>query len=362
MAAEVVSPSPQIHAKPTPTELFIHHDVCMETRWEHLYGRGYLTPASLFFIRNHGPTPIIDPKTWRLTVDGPGVHRPLELTYDDILGMPSNSFIRYLECAGNARIFFEECHGHKTKGRPWRFGSYGVAEWTGVPLSYLLEMAQIKPTAVDVMPTGLDEKGVERPMPVWKALREDTLLAYAMNGDVLPHDHGFPVRVVVPGWIAINSIKWVGRIFVSEEPIYVERNTQEYVLAGPDYPEIPPAKGPVITTTTPKSGIAMCWPGRLAAGSQLIRGYSWSPHGAIGRVEYSLDNGGCWQEAAIREPNIAAAGCRWEFVWHATPGEYSIIIRATDTAGNRQPDPDTILWNERGYDFWAAVPHPVTVT
>ena len=199
------------HAKPTPPELFIAHDVCMEMRWEQMYGRGYLTPTPLFFIRNHGPTPIIDVKTWRLRVEGPGVRNPLVLRYDDILRLPSTTVTRYVECAGNGRIFFQEYQGKVAKGRPWRLGSYGVAEWTGVPLGEVLERAGVKPTAVDVMPTGLDEKRVERPMPVAKAMEEDTILAYAMNGDVLPPDHGFPVRVVVPGWIGINSIKWVGR-------------------------------------------------------------------------------------------------------------------------------------------------------
>ena len=355
------APSNGVHVKPTPPELFIAHDVCMETRWEQLYGRGYLTPAPLFFIRNHGPTPIIDADSWRLRVEGPGVKRPIELTYSDILAMPSRTVVRYLECAGNGRIFYLEVQGKQTKGRPWRFGSYGVAEWTGVALSEILERAEIKPSAVDVMPTGLDEKRVERPMPISKAMAEDTLLAYAMNGDVLPPDHGFPARLVVPGWVAINSIKWVGKILVSEEPIFVERNTEEYVLAGPDFPESPPAKGPMLTTTPMRSAIAMSWPAALSAGHNLIRGYAWSPFGKIKRVEYSLDAGASWREAGLREPNIAAAGCRWELPWEPSPGRYTITVRASDDQGNRQPDPSAIKWNERGYDYWASVAHPVTV-
>lgn len=349
------------HVKPTPQELFIHHDVCMEMRWEHMYGRGYLTPASHFFIRNHGPTPIIDSQTWSLDVEGPGIRKPLRLTYEDLLRLPSRTFTRYIECAGSARQFMSDRYERTSKGRPWRFGAIGVAEWTGVPLRTVLDMAGLKSTAVDVMPTGLDEKKVERPMPVAKALQEDTLLAYAMNGDVLPSDHGFPLRVVVPGWVAINSIKWVGKILVSEEPIYVERNTEEYVLYGPDYPKQPPAWGPMLTTTTPKSALAMAWPGRLSPGKQVVRGFSWSPFGTISQVDYSLDEGATWQEASLREPNIEAAGCRWEFEWDPRPGHYTISVRATDSKGNRQPDPSAIKWNERGYDYWAYVQHPVEV-
>ena len=357
-----VKPTPPgTHVKPTPPELFIAHDVCMETRWENMYGRGYLTPASLFFIRNHTATPIIDAKTWRLRVEGPGVAKPLELTYDDILAMPSTSAVRFLECAGQARIFFEEYQERRAKGRPWRFGSYGVAEWTGVALREILERAQIKPSAVDVMPTGLDEKRVERPMPVAKAMQDDTLLAYAMNGDVLPPDHGFPARVIVSGWVAINSIKWVGTIFVSEEPIYVERNTVEYVLAGPDYAPEPPALGPVLTTTPVRSVIALAWPASLQAGSRIVRGHAWSGTGAIAAVDYSLDDGRSWAPAEIREPNIPTAGCRWEFLWDATPGAHTITMRATDTEGHTQPAPDTVPWNDRGYEWGAFVAHPVEV-
>ena len=211
------------------------------------------------------------------------------------------------------------------------------------------------------MPTGLDQAAVERPMPVSKAMQPDTIVAYAMNGDLLPPDHGFPARVVVPGWVGINSIKWVGKIFVSEERVYVMRNTEEYVLAGQDFSPEPPALGPILKTTPVRSGIALAWPAVLSAGHQAIRGFAWSGYGSISRVEYSLDAGGAWTEAAIREPNIPMAGCRWEFMWDATPGEHTITIRATDSTGRTQPTPDAMKWNERGYEFWAAVPHPVTV-
>lgn len=347
--------------KPIPRDLFIQHDRCVETRWEAMYGRGYVTPASLWFIRNHGPTPTIDAKTWKLQVSGSGVDNPLILSYDDILRMPSVTYTRFIECAGNGRIFFKEYQGEMPKGRPWRFGSYGLAEWTGVPLYEILERAKIKPSAVDVMPTGLDKSGVERPMPVSKAMEPDTILAYAMNGDVLPPDHGYPARVVVPGWVGINSIKWVGQITVSEEPIYVERNTEEYVLAGPGFDPVPPALGPVLTSVPVRSAIALPWPGKITAGQITIRGFAWSGYGHITRVEYSLDDGITWADANILQPNIRLAGCRWEFPWAASQGEHTITIRATDSAGNTQPLPDSMRWNERGYEFWAAVPHPVTV-
>ena len=316
----------------------------------------------LWYVRNHGPTPIIDAATWRLSVEGPGVRNPLSIGYDELLRMPSTTVTRFIECAGNGRIFFKEYQGEMPKGRPWRYGSYAVAEWTGVPLREILERAGVKDSAVDVMPTGLDQAAVERPMPVAKAMEPDTIVAYAMNGDLLPPDHGFPARVVVPGWVGVNSIKWVGKIFVDEKPIWVMRNTEEYVLDGPSWPAEPPAWGPVLTTTPVRSGIAMAWPGVLRAGEQAVRGFAWSGHGCIARVEYSLDGGKTWADATIQEPNIPLGGCRWEFIWNAPRGEHTITMRATDMAGNVQPTPDAMKWNERGYEFWAAVPHPVTVT
>ena len=234
----------------------------------------------------------------------------LSISYDELLRMPSVTVTRFIECAGNGRIFFEEYQGKVAKGRPWRYGSYAVAEWTGVPLREILERAGIKPSAVDVMPTGLDDAAVERPMPVSKAMEPDTIVAYAMNGDLIPPDHGFPARVIVPGWVGVNSIKWVGKILVCEEPIHVMRNTEEYVLEGPDFPPEPPAWGPVLTTTPVRSGIAMAWPGKLHAGTQAIRGFAWSGHGSISRVEYSLDDGKTWADAASRNRTSrwAAAG------------------------------------------------------
>ena len=110
------------------------HGLNQEMRWEQMYGRGYLTPATLFFVRNHDPSPTIDLATWRLKVEGAGVERPLELTYDELLRLPSTSVVRYIECAGNGRIFHNEVLGKPARGTQWRLGAYGVAEWTGVPL------------------------------------------------------------------------------------------------------------------------------------------------------------------------------------------------------------------------------------
>ncbi len=354
------APPPSLVAKPTPADLFYDFGGNKEMRWEAMYQRGYLTPNELFFIRNHTRTPRVDMATWRLKVEGTGVQRPLELTFDGLVALPSVSVIRYVECAGNGRSFFEGMHGKKAQGTQWKLGAIGVAEWTGVPLREVLDRAGLKPTAVDVMPQGLDDLKVRRPMPAAKALAEDTLLVYAMNGQPLPPDHGFPVRVLTPGWIGIANIKWVGRIEVSEQPLFATWNTDSYVMIGPGFQPSPPAKGPILSSQSLKSALELPWGGDLPAGRRLVRGRSWSPFGKITKVEYSLDRGGSWQPARLREPNIAAAWVRWDFEWEARPGKAGIRVRAMDEKGNTQPD--QVPFNEQGYLYNAVVEHPVAVT
>jgi sulfane dehydrogenase subunit SoxC len=351
----------QAIVKPAPPELFVRSDSNLEMRWEAMYQRGYLVPNELFFVRNNSPVvPRLDPAAWRLEVIGSGVSAPRSFTYDELLAMPSTSVLRAIECAGNGRNLFQASHGKKIAGTPWNLGGIGVAEWTGVPLRDVLERAGVKRTARDVMPEGLDQKRVKRPMPIDKALAEDTLLVYAMNGQPLPPDHGFPVRVLVPGWVGIAHIKWVGRIEVSTEPLYSEYNTKKYVLIGPDYEARPPALGPMLTTQPVKSAFELPWNGDIPSGRRLLRGRSWSGEGGIVRVDVSLDGGHAWQPARLREPNIERAWVRWDVDWDPRPGTHRLQARATDDHGNTQPD--RIPLNEEGYAHWAVVTHAVTVT
>lgn len=349
--------------KPTPPDLFYNFDggPVREMRWEAMHGRGYLVPSELFFYIAHSNagTPRIDVSTWRLKVEGSGISRPLELTYDEILDMPSVSVVKFIECAGNGRSFYETELGKPGPGRPIKLGLIGVAEWTGVPLREVLERAGLKRTARDVMPEGLDDTKIRRPMPISKAMAEDTLLVYAMNGQVLPPDHGFPVRALVPGWVGIANTKWVGRIEVSEAPLYSPWNTDLYVLIGPDYKPNPPAKGPALTVQNVKSAFELPWDGELRAGPRLLRGRAWSGQGKIAKVEVSLDRGISWQPARLREPNIAQAWARWDLDWDPRPGNYSLRARATDERGNTQPV--TVPFNELRYMYHAVVGHPVTV-
>src|SRR6266850_909197 len=242
-------------------------------------------------------------------------------------------------------LFFENAYGKKAQGTQWKLGAIGVAEWTGVRLRDVLDRAGLKRTAKDVMPEGLDDLKVRRPMSVAKAVAEDTILAYAMNGEPLPPDHGSPVRVLVPGWIGVANIKWVGRIEVSEEALFSHWNTDTYILIGSDYQPNPPAKGLVLSRQNLKSALELDMGAQLQAGRHRMTGRSWSAFGKITRVEYSLDRGLTWQLARLQEPRISPAWARWDFDWDARPGQHTIRVRAADEHGHAQPE--NVPWNEQ---------------
>jgi sulfane dehydrogenase subunit SoxC len=331
-----------------------------EMPFELMANQEYYTPNSAFFTFCHASPPVVDIKNWKLSIEGDGVENPYTLTYDDLLKLPSKTFTRYLECAGNGRSFFESMLKKKAMGSQWRFGGYGIAEWTGVPMKELLSRAKVKPSALDVMPVGVDNPPGERPLPISKAMEEDSLLAYLMNGEILPVDHGFPVRAFLPGWVGVASVKWVSKIIVSTSPIHVITNTNSYVLIGPDYQPQPPAKGPVISKQLIKSAICLPWPATLKAGEQKITGYAWSPSGKITKVEVSLDGGKTFVPARLTGPNYERAGSRWEYTLDLTRGLQTITPRATDEKGNTQYDMSEQKWNQLGYLFGALVPHPIT--
>jgi sulfane dehydrogenase subunit SoxC len=332
----------------------------------------YLTDNRDFFVCNAGPTPRIDSFHYRLTVEGDAVGRRLELTYEDLKRMEQKTVPAFIECAGNHRRLFEDVLHHKLDKRPhmteikWGLGGVGMAEWRGVPLRAVLERARVTPQAVHVCPVGLDveaeDGGVRCPMPVAKALDPSTLLALEMNGEPLPPDHGSPVRVLVPGWVGTYSIKWVGRIVVSARHLWVPRNTEQYVLMGDHWPaeDYAPARGAPITKQSIKSSLALSWPARLAAGSQVVFGCARSPDAEIATVDWSSDGGRTWARAELLPPNLRYAWVLFRFVWHAAPGEHTLMTRATDTVGRIQPTRVPFNWG--GYLFNMVHPHPVIVS
>ena len=344
--------APEGILKPVPSDLFVDHRVDgdpehnVETRWSAVREEDYLTPVDRFFVRSHDATPLIDVDAWRLTIDGDGVDRAVHLGYDELAALADTRLVRALECAGNGRVPMGEAHGKMPEGAPWGTGAIGVAAWQGVPLVRLLSRAGVRADAVEVVPEGLDGPRVRRPIPIEHALRDDVLVALAMNGEPLPADHGFPARLLVPGWAAIASVKWLGRLEVTTAPVRTIWNTDTYVLRGDAYdrPEAP--GGEVVTRQVPKAVFALDAGATVAAGSVRLVGRAWSPDTTVVRVEVSVD-GGSWHEVPLHEPNEAGAWVRWSFVWSATPGRHVLRARATDGEGRIQPDVAT--WNDGGY-------------
>lgn len=352
--------------KPLPPELLVVHGSCAEMRWEAMRGQGYHVPNDRFFVRNHTSTPLIDARTWRLRLHGSGLRSPRAFSYEELLALPARTVDVAIECAGNGRSFFATQQGRHAEGTQWRLGGIGVARWRGVPLATILELAGLTGDAVDVLPSGLDPRyvhdgvnlgHVRRPLPVAKAL-DDVLLAYEMNGEPLPPDHGFPARVVVPGWAGVASIKWVGDIEVSARPLSSPWSTGMYRLFGPDHPE---QGSDPLTTQVVKSAFELPWNATLKAGHRhILYGRSWSGTGRIVRVEVSVDGGRSWRHAGIRGPRLPGAWVQWLVEWSpGNPGPHTLLARATDETGATQPL--RTPYNTMGYFFDGIVEHPVNV-
>lgn len=353
--------------KPLPPELFTLRGTNAETNFAALRDTGPLTPTDRFFVRNHTATPRIDRGDWKLTVRGDGLRgAPVDFTFADLLDLPSVTRTAFVECAGNGRSFFTSQQGQAVSGTAWTLGAIGTARWRGVRLADVLRRAGIGRHAVDVLPRGLDSDvvsdgvnlgRVRRPLPVEKAL-DDVVLAYEMNGEPLPPDHGYPVRLIVPSWVGIANIKWVGDIEVSAEPLLTPWNTGLYRLFGPGHP--PEGSAP-LTRQTLKSAFELA-PGASfrAHRRALLTGRSWSGGAPVRAVEVSTDGGTRWRRARLRDAPRAGSWVRWTADW--VPGERGpavLLARATDRAGRTQPV--ATAHNTQGYLFDAVVRHPVTV-
>jgi len=369
--ARAATPAPTTPiVKPLPPEWFINYGTNAEMRWDSVPGLGYFIPNERFFIRDHTSTPLIDARTWKLSLWGDGLRgsptqtAPRTLSYRQLRSLPSVEIPAFIECAGNGRSFFSSQQGTPASGTQWGLGAIGAARWRGVPLAEVLERAGIVRGAVDVMPAGLDPDyvtggvdygAVRRPLPIAKAFR-DAILAYEMNGHPLPPDNGYPVRLVVPGWVGVANIKWLGELQVSKSALYSYWNTANYILEGRDYPTPIPVTQQVI-----KSAFELGFNANLPNRPQVLSGRSWSGAAPIARVEISTDAGTSWHRARLHGPNLPHAWVRWEHPWRPPgPGSYTLQARATDWAGNTQPA--TVPFNTLGYLFAAVVKHPVTVT
>jgi sulfane dehydrogenase subunit SoxC len=311
-----------------------------------------ITPLGLHYLLIHFDIPFVDAESWRLRLGG-RVERPLELSLDELKSRPARTLAVTLECAGNGRALLD---GPRSPSQPWLLEAVGTAEWTGTPLAPLLEEAGVLPGAVEVVFTGLD-RGVQgevehdyaRSLPLEEALRDEVLLAYAVNGQPLPPQHGFPLRLVVPGWYGMTHVKWLRSIDVVDEPFVGWQQEVAYRFRTSEEDE-----GRPVTRMVPRS--LMVPPGipeflsrqRLVeAGPCRLEGRAWSGRPPVERVEVSTDGGQTWADAALDEPLGEHAWRGWSYTWLAVAGEHELCCRATDSVGDTQPL--EAAWNLDGY-------------
>jgi sulfane dehydrogenase subunit SoxC len=310
-----------------------------------------VTPTGMHYTLVHYDVPFVDPGTWRLEIAG-HVRNALSLTLEGLQRWPARTLRVTLECAGDGRALLSP----RPISQPWLTGAIGTAEWTGTPLAPLLEEAGLLDAAREVVFTGLDhgiEGGVEqdyqRGLSLGEALREDVLLAWAMNGAALEPQHGYPLRLVAPGWYGMAHVKWLRAIEAISGPFSGYQNTLAY-----RYSQSREEPGEAVTLMHVRS--LMIPPGfpdfltRLRVvplGQVELRGRAWSGRSAVTSVEVSTDGGATWASAEVEPPAHAYAWQAWRCDWDAaTPGSYELCCRARDAAGAVQPvEPN---WNARG--------------
>ena len=322
-----------------------------------------VTPNARFFVRNNGLVPeyakMMDAGGWTLDIDGE-VHNPLTLTLDDLKSKFEVVKLKLqIECGGNGRSAFNP----PAKGNQWTVGAIGNAEWTGVRCADVFKAAGLKDTAVytgyygaDIHPSGDPEKAViSRGGPMWKMMDPHTILAFEMNGEPLPQWHGFPVRIVAPGWPGSVSGKWIKRIWVRDQ-VHDGKKMTGHAYRTPRYPVEPGGEAPkedwrIIQSmpvksliTFPETGVTLPRDSRMLE----VRGSAWAGDRAVKAVHITHDFGASWQEAKMDHLPNRYSWHRWRaHIEFPTKGYYEVWARATDDQGRMQPF--AVTWNSKGY-------------
>jgi DMSO/TMAO reductase YedYZ molybdopterin-dependent catalytic subunit len=326
--------------------------------------RSPLTPLGLHYLLIHYDIPAADDTTWRLRVVG-HVANPLELSMDELRALPKVTIPVTMECAGNGRTAFDP----RPVSQPWILEAVGTGAWTGTSLGAVLERAEPREGAVEVVFTGADRgleddvpQQYERSLSLQDAMGEDVLLSYELNGEPLPPQHGFPLRLTVPGWYGMTHVKWLREMTVVTEPFQGYQQVRGYrYRQGPDEPGTPVSRIQPRSLMVPP-GIPEFFSRRrhVPAGPCRIEGRAWSGWAPIDRVQVSDDRGTTWGDADLDEPVGRWAWRGWSFTWNPPGlGEYELWSRARDAAGNEQPlEPP---WNLGGYGNNAVHRVPVVV-
>ena len=346
------SPTDLITLSPSPKDLEMPVDDFIDE----------ITPVEHFFVRCHTTIPQVKLAEWKLEIAGL-VERPLSLTLGDLEKFSRRESVSVLECAGNGRSFYQP----PVAGAQWRFGSVGNARWTGVRLKDVLEKAGVKLGATQLLLDGADVPFAKMPkfqrtLDIAKALHPDTLLAWEMNGMPLTADHGFPLRVIAPGWASDSWVKWLARIELLDHEFdgfwmkTAYRHPPMHITPGT---AVDPKDMIPVTDLNVKSVIAR--PSDWAApGLISIQGVAWSNASPVTKVEVSTDGGKTWSTVKFAGKFTKYGFRKWSFGWKATEGEYILMSRATNAAGQSQPMAPE--WNPNGYLYNAARPMPVRIS
>jgi DMSO/TMAO reductase YedYZ molybdopterin-dependent catalytic subunit len=307
-----------------------------------------LTPTGLHYLLIHFDIPHTSDADWSLGIGG-AVERPFTLTMDEIRAMPARTEAVTMECAGNGRARLHP----RPISQPWLYEAIGTAEWTGTPLWPVLERAGLRADAIDVVFTGADrgmqaeeEQEYQRSLAIDEVRRPEVMLVYQMNGRPLEPQHGYPMRLIVPGWYGMTSVKWLTRIDAVTEPFAGYQQIGSY-----RYQRDAEETGDPVARMRPRA--LMIPPGIpdffsrhriVEKGSVRLFGRAWSGAGPVDRVEVGID--GEWSDARLGPPVGTFAWRSWTFDWDAAPGEHELSCRATDSTGEAQPIEQP--WNHQG--------------
>jgi sulfane dehydrogenase subunit SoxC len=297
---------------------------------------GSITPSGLHFERSHSGVPDIDPAQHRLLIHGL-VKRPLIFTVDALLRYPMVSRVHFIECAGNSQLLYQPNPPTLTAGQT--HGLVSGSEWTGVPLRLLLEEAGVDPGAAWILAEGADAAAMSRSIPMAKAM-DDAMLALFQNGERLRPENGYPVRLFLPGWEGNMSVKWLRRLKVVPAPIMTKDETSRYTDLQADGKSLMFTYPMEVKSVITRPSHGMSLPGR---GLYQVSGLAWSGEGTIRKVEVTTDGGRSWVAAALTEPVLPRALTRFRLPWRWDGGATVLKSRATDDAGNIQPEREKFI-------------------
>ncbi|MCA4134414.1 sulfite oxidase [Arthrobacter sp. M4] len=321
-----------------------------------------ITPVGMHYLLIHFDIPLIDPTAWRLRIGGL-VDHPHEFTLAELQHRERRTLPVTMECAGNGRSRMDP----RPISQPWDQGAVGTAEWTGTPLAPILREVGLAPEAVELVFTGADrglqggsEHAYARSLTIADAMSDDVLFAYEINGQPLPPQHGHPLRLLVPGWYGMTSVKWLQSIEAIDHTFDGYQQAVAY-----HFVQEPSEQGEPVKHIRPRA--LMVPPGIpdfmtrdrvLDAGPVLLQGRAWAGKNAISRVEVCVD--GKWADAHL-DPEAGHFAWRgWSFTWVAAPGNHVLSCRATDVEGNTQPLQSE--WNYQGMANNAVQELSVSVT